>query len=167
MIEEWKQIPGYENYEISNEGLIRKEKPNGEYFYLKCSCCYEKNAYYMFTVSKKARLRKLYLHRVLADLFLPNDNPSENPDVCFKDGNVHNVQLSNLYWSNQKARMGRRKAEGGYEGYTSNHKLSVEDVRKIRELKPTMSYRKLAEMYNVHQWSIFACVKRITWKHIE
>lgn len=164
---EWKQIPGYENYQISNKGTLRKEKKNGEYRYLNPGCCYDKNPYYMFTVCRNAALRKLYLHRVLADLFLPNDNPQENPDVCFKDGNVHNVQLSNLYWSNQKARMGRRKAEGGYEGYTSNHKLSVENVREIRKLKPFTTYKKLAEQYGVHPWTIFACVKGYTWKNVK
>lgn len=166
-MEQWKPIPGYENYELSNKGNIRKEKANGEYRSIRATCCHGKNPYFMFTLCRNAVLRKVYLHRVLADLFLPNDNPQENPDVCFKDGNVHNVQLSNLYWSNQKARMGRRKAEGGYEGYTSNHKLSVEDVIEIRRLKATTTYNKLAEMYNVHPWTIFACIKGYTWKHIK
>lgn len=164
---EWKQIPGYENYEMSNEGTIRKQKKNGDYSYINPSCCYEKNPYYMFTLSRNARLRKVYLHRILATLFLPNDNPQENPDVCFLDGNNMNVQLSNLYWSNQKSRMGRRKAEGGYEGYTSNYKLTEEDVREIRKLKPFTTYKKLAEQYNVHTWTIFACVKGYTWKNVK
>jgi hypothetical protein len=127
----------------------------------------------MFTVSKNGDFTKLYLHRVLATLFVANDNPKEFVDVCFKDGNITNTVASNVYWSNQKERMGRRKKEGKYntEGY--NAKLTEQDVRDIRTKwhnriwEPCESQAQMAKHYGVHSWSIYACIKRITWKHVQ
>ena len=168
-MEEWKAIPGYEAYEVSNLSHVRrwnlartKSKPVRP-------TTYKNNDYFMFTVSKHGKPTNVYLHRILATLFLPNDNPEEKIDVCFKDNNRSNVTIENLYWSNQKERMGRRKAEGKYtDNGTGNAKLSRLDVCTIRWMKhhKAMSYKELAVYYGVHPWTIYACVKGITWKHL-
>jgi hypothetical protein len=169
MIEEWKQVPDYEMYEVSNLGGIRRWNVNGT----KCKeilpTCWSNAPYYMFTVSKNRKSTKLYLHRVLATLFVPNDKPKKYKNVCFKDGNIANIELSNLYWSNQKERMGRRKAEGKYLSCTRNAKLTELDVLTIRwaSHNKTMTHKELAKYFNVHPWTIYACVNRVTWKHIK
>jgi hypothetical protein len=112
----------------------------------------------------------MYLHRCVATLFVHNDKPLENTHACFLDGNIQNVKASNLYWSNQKDRMARRSKEGGYQGSKTPHaKLSKIDVITIRWMDhhKTMSHREMAEYFGVHRWTIYACVKRITWKHIK
>lgn len=169
-MEEWKSVPGYENYQISNTGKIQRWKVTKKQWKdIKPTTC-KNNKYLMFTVSRNGNAVKLYLHRVLCALFVPNDNPKEKVDVCFKDGNTANTSIENLYWSNQKERMGRRKAEGKYdENACGNAKLSKLDVMTIRWMKyhKAMSYRELAEYYGVHPWTIYACVKGLTWKNIQ
>jgi hypothetical protein len=166
----WKEVPDYESYDVSNLGGIRRwniaRTRNKEVFATTCS-----NApYKMFTVSKHAKYTKLYLHRVIAILFVPNKKPLENTHVCFLDNNIANTVASNLYWSNQKERMTRRKKEGGYRGSKTPHaKLSKIDVLTIRYMDhhKTMSHKEMAEYFGVHRWTIYACVKRKTWKHIK
>jgi hypothetical protein len=169
-MEEWKTVPGYETYRISNTGRVQRWKVVKKEWKEITPTCYQNNKYLMFTVSKNGNAVKLYLHRVLADLFVPNDNPKEFTDVCFKDGLCTNLSIENLYWSNQKERMGRRKAEGKYDGEVcGNAKLSKLDVVTIRWMKhhKAMSYKELAAYYNVHEWTIYACVKGLTWKHVQ
>jgi hypothetical protein len=172
-MEEWKQIPDYEMYEVSNLGQVRRWNKAGTKFKEITPKAWGNNPYLMFTVCKHRKPTKIYFHRILAQLFLPNDNPKEFTDVCFKDNVCTNTDLSNLYWSNQDLRMKRRKAEGKYENISYNAKLSEDQVREIRSRwtnrswSPCPTQGKLAQEYGVHHWTIHACIKRITWKSIQ
>jgi len=169
----WKAVPEYEMYEVSDQGRVRRWKISKQEWKEVKTTTYNNAPYAMFTVSKKGEHTKLYLHRILATLFVPNDNPKEFIDVCFTDGKITNTVASNLYWSNQKERMGRRKQEGKYHTEGHNTKLTEQDVKDIRSkwqnriLEPCMTHKEFAVHYGVHPWSIYACIKRITWKHVQ
>jgi hypothetical protein len=167
-MEEWKQVPGYEAYELSNLGNIRRWNLAKTKARQILARSFRNNDYLMFTVSKDAKATKVYLHRMLAQLFVPNDNPKEKPDVCFLDNNRANVTIENLYWSNQKERMGRRKAEGKYD-IKGNAKLTKIDVATIRWMRhhKAATYKELAVYYGVHPWTIYACTNGITWKSVK
>ena len=45
-------------------------------------------------------------------------------------------------------------------------KLSADDVRLIRQLHPELSYRVLAEKFDVSKRAIESIVKRQTWRHV-
>jgi hypothetical protein len=173
MKEIWKSIPDYEMYEVSNKARVRRWNVSGTKSREITPKAWGINPYLMFTVCKSRKPTKLYLHRILAQLFLPNDNPRENIDVCFKDGVCTNTDLSNIYWSNQDLRMKRRKAEGKYENVSHNAKLSEDQVREIRSRwfnrlwTPCPTQGNLAKEYGVHPWTIHACIKRITWKNVK
>lgn len=166
----WKAVPGYEAYEVSNLGNIRRWNLARTKSREIIPTTYSNAPYKMFSVSKKGKPTKVYLHRVLATLFVPNNNPKEYTDVCFKDGLCTNTEVSNLYWSNQKERMGRRKAEGKYDdngcGNAKLDRLAVATIRWMRHHK-AMTYKELAEYYGVHPWTIYACVNGITWKNVK
>lgn len=59
-----------------------------------------------------------YVHRLVAETFIDNPNPSEKTDVNHIDGNKHNNSASNLEWctksENEKHahRTGLKKAQG-------------------------------------------------------
>lgn len=169
ILEEWKAVPNYEMYEVSSLGSIRRWNIDRTKSKEILPTSWSNAPYFMFTVCKHRKPTKLYLHRVLATLFVPNDKPKENTHVCFKDGNIANVEVSNLYWSNQKERMGRRLAEGNYVGKTGNRKLCKIDVLTIRWMvhHKAMTYKELAAYFGVHPWTIYACVKGYTWKHVK
>jgi len=171
MKEAWKPIPDYEMYEVSNKSRVRRLNRNGGYKIIIPG--YWQNApYLMFSVCSGGIMSKLYLHRCVAQLWVPNPNPKEFNAVCFRDGDKYNVSIQNLYWSNQTQRMKRRLDEGRYIGET-NRKLTEEDVIEIREIwnnrnQPgAMSQAKMSKHFNVHPWTIWSVCNYKTWKHVK
>lgn len=98
-MEEWKPIVGYEDYQISNEGMVkslgndksRKEKilklrkNNKSYLYV---CLYQDG---------KATCKQV--HRLVAEAFL--ENPQNLPEVNHKDEDKTNNSVENLEWCNR------------------------------------------------------------------
>lgn len=89
MKEIWKEIKGYEGYEVSNTGKVRgknvnelKPRSNGNYYFI--------------TLSNNGDKRNFYIHRLVAIAFLPN--PDCLPQVNHKDENTYNNSVDNLEW---------------------------------------------------------------------
>lgn len=91
MIEEWKSIKGFENYEISSKGHVRNVK-TGRILkdhhtivgYLQIGLC----------VGGKHTSK--YVHRLVAEAFIPN--PDKKSDVNHIDEDKENNMVDNLNW---------------------------------------------------------------------
>lgn len=104
MQEIWKDIKHFENYQISNFGVVKSKErvvSNACRTYLKkeqvlknqiMKCGYE--AIVLRDVNQKKHLLKI--HRLVAEAFIPN--PNNLPQVNHKDGNKSNNNVSNLEW---------------------------------------------------------------------
>lgn len=101
----WKNIKGYEDYyEISSTGVVRSKNRtitdsvgrtrSWEGQILNPDIA--QNGYYRVTLSVNRRRKQVYLHRLLAEHFIPN--PRNLPQVNHKDGNKLNNDLINLEW---------------------------------------------------------------------
>jgi hypothetical protein len=169
MEEQWKKIPEFELYEVSNLGKVRRLSNNGKPPKAISVKSQNNQPYLMFGCCIKAKVTKLYLHRILAQLWLPNPNPEEFIDVCFRDGNKKNVTLENIYWSNQDQRMKRRQIEGGYLGMDGSRKLNEEEVREIRSIwkAKQATQKQISEMFGLHPWTIWCVCNNKTWKHVK
>lgn len=83
-----KTIPGFPNYTIDINGVVmgaaEKKQTQG------------KNGYKYVTLYANNVGKKLYIHRLMAELYIPN--PKNKRTVNHIDGNKHNNALSNLEW---------------------------------------------------------------------
>ena len=89
MDEIWKSIIGFENYEISNFGQVRRDRK-----ILKLNT--DIHGYWRIQLCKDGKQSNHRLHRLLANAFIPNPDTKECVDHI--DRNRKNNQLSNLRW---------------------------------------------------------------------
>ena len=87
----WRQIPNFDNYMITNEGKVYNIKRGIE---MKLSK--HKQGYSCVVLSKNNHQTLLLIHRVLAELFIPN--PENKQYVDHKNQDKSDNSLSNLRW---------------------------------------------------------------------
>lgn len=94
----WKDIDGYEGYQVSNLGRVRRFYKNGNVRILKPIS--NKNGYLIVTLYKNSSSKSCRVHRLVAKAFL--ENPNNLPQVNHKDENPSNNIVSNLEWCDAK-----------------------------------------------------------------
>ncbi len=125
-MENWKTVKGFENYEVSTYGKVRRK--NCEITYVNGLICNYKEKilklekaksnkfgkhYLRVTLSSKNKVKRFQVHRLVAKTFLPNmDN---KPCVNHLDGNPENNNINNLKWCT----------------YSENERHSYDDLGKI------------------------------------
>lgn len=100
MIEVWKEIEGYPNYQISNLGRVKslnylrtgKEKIMKGYK--------DKYGYLYVGLYKEGKVKMLKIHRLVALAFI--DNPDNLQQVNHIDENPTNNSVDNLEWCTAK-----------------------------------------------------------------
>lgn len=99
----WKPVKGYEGeYEVSNLGRVKslpRKTTSGKL--LKYSD--NGNGYQHLVLTKNGSQRDFYVHRLVAQTFIPN--PDNLPEVNHKDENKANNCVDNLEWCNKKYNM--------------------------------------------------------------
>lgn len=91
----WKDISGYEGlYKVSNLGKVYSVKRN-KYM----SLCYS-NGYDRVLLSKNGKSKNIFVHRLVAQTFIPN--PNYKPCIDHIDGNRANNNVNNLRWVSYK-----------------------------------------------------------------
>jgi hypothetical protein len=105
LMEIWKPINGYEGwYEISSLGNVRSldrkvDFEDGRYATYKgkpIKRVINSNGYYVTSIWKNSKSKIIYIHRLVADNFIPN--PNNLNIVNHKDGNKLNNSIENLEW---------------------------------------------------------------------
>lgn len=96
MVEQWKPIQNYDGkYWVSNLGNIKNS--TGLMKPAKSS-----NGYMHITLSKNGERRTMSVHRIVAEAFVENTNPSVNNVVNHKDESRDNNCADNLEWCTQQ-----------------------------------------------------------------
>ena len=163
----WKSLPGFEAYEVSDLGNVRRATPGkGTHALRKINPTVDRGGRLVFNARAKNRTRQFKVHKAVMLAFV-GDCPS-GKEVAHLDGNQGNNRLSNLVYAtpkeNNSHKVGHGTQKRGEEIY--NSKLTKEQVLEIRSKHPRVSYAKLAEEYGVFFTTIAGIVKRRTWKHI-
>ena len=134
MIEEWKKIEGYEDYEVSNFGRIKsyKQDKNGKITLGNK----DKKGYLTKMLYNKDGCKTFKVHRLVAQAFIPN--PNNLPQINHKDENKTNNNVSNLEWcdNNYNSHYGtkiERAAVSNYCCETTSKKVYSVDNNGIIE----------------------------------
>lgn len=85
MIEEWRTVDEFPEYEVSNKGRVRKNEKL-------LSQTHDTSGYWMVSMRKTTRK----VHRLVAKAFIPN--PDNLPFVNHKDEDKGNPNVENLEW---------------------------------------------------------------------
>lgn len=87
----WKTIPFAATYEISNTGIVKSKKKN-----ITLKPYKHTNGYYRIDLYIDKKRCRFYMHRLIAEAFIPN--PDNKREVNHKDGDRGNYNIDNLEW---------------------------------------------------------------------
>ncbi len=178
----WLPFPGYEQmFEITANGRVRslsrlvnspaaggQRRIKGRI--LKPSLV---KGYRAIQPNIGGKRKTLYLHRAIAELFVPN--PSAKPCVNHIDGDKQNNSPDNLEWCTHLENMqhayrtGLAKApESGPGEMSRASKLTDADVVDIKiRLGRGETQKSISEKYGVSKGTIGFIARGETWSHIE
>lgn len=125
-MEIWKQIQGFENYEVSNRGNIRNVTTGK---ILKPEITHK--GYFRISLSTNGVKIKKRVHRLVAEAFI--ENPYNKPQINHKDGNKINNDISNLEWCNNSENM-----KHAWQNGMIDKDLSIKNLKITR--KPINQY---------------------------
>ena len=167
-MEVWKKIWKFENYEVSNFGNIKNTNFKRSGFEKIMKPTKNSKGYLLVSLFKNGKRNRFCVHRLVLESFVENIENKKcvnHINGIKTDNRVENLEW-NTYSENTKHafKNGLMKNKFGENQHLS--KLKKDNVLEIRENKDKLSYRKLANKYNVSIFSIYSVIKNKTWKHI-
>lgn len=135
--EEWRPIVGYEGlYEVSNFGKIRNVRKRSVKSLINKELSQHVNGssiegrYISIGLWKNNKSTYKYLHRLVAEAFIPN--PENKPQVNHIDGNTLNNNVNNLQWVTQEENMRHAKDHGLLKPY-KDPSARIRNLEKVNE----------------------------------
>lgn len=170
MTELWRTIKEFPEYEISNQGRLRRSIEKG-FRYLRGSI--HKQGYIHYFLSQDGKEFGRLAHRLVAIAFLSPPTDPSHTKVCHNDSNPKNNVWTNLRWDNQTGNISDRRPNGteldGEKG--PNAKFTIEDVRWIRQMWADYGRRglikELAETLDCPYSRVSEVLKGKTWAHVK
>lgn len=174
MIEEWKDMVGYEGYyQVSSNGSVRSSRQVTNTYVgkiLKPSFKKKGKVYYEYlTLSKNNVVKTIAVHRMVATTFLGTPVCNRNC-VRHLDGNSLNNDILNLKWgtyvenAQDSIRHGTSVNNAGSRHGMSKLKESM--IHSIRRMSLTMTRKNIADHFMVGISTIDDVIKGRTWKHV-
>lgn len=166
----WKPIEGFENYQVSTSGRVKslnyrrtkqeqilKPRDNG-------------HGYLHVHLRKDGKNYWRYIHRLVAEAFLPN--PNNLPEINHKDENPYNNQIENICWTNHN---------GNINWGTHNERVAKANSKSVLQysldgtfIKEWASTREVERQLGFNQGNIGKCCRGeyktaygFTWKYKE
>ena len=163
---EWRTISVNENYEVSEDGEVRRMSSGpSTYSGRMLKPRKDKKGYSLVNLSRNGKQKPHRIHRLVVQAFLGNP-PTEKHQIAHGDGNPENNHVSNLRWATQK----ENEADKIIHGKTSrgekhgNSKLTKDDVGKIRFLiSQGHSNTEIAKMFGVDHSHISKIKRGKSW----
>lgn len=173
-MEQWKPIPDFPFYEISNKGNVRtiggyRSNGKGSRFVkpIMRKLCFHKSGYLQLKLCRpdKPKGVNVYVHRLVAFAFVEGYKLSL--DVNHKDGNKQNNLFENLEWTtriqniNHADKILNKRPKGDSHG---RRKLTSTEILEIR--KACGSKKEIASTYGITESHVANIIERRNWKHL-
>lgn len=116
--EVWKDVPGYNSYEVSNLGRVRAKAKdwicgNGAKRHKDAELIKQsvRRKYLRVTLCLNGQMKTLSVHRLVALAFVPN--VCNKPQIDHIDRNIYNNEAGNLRWVTAKENCANRGERHG------------------------------------------------------
>ena len=178
--EQWKAIPGFPGYEISDHGGVRSywgriSNGIGKGCRMVLSLCPQKyfgqyigsSGYIQVRLRRDGRGYNKRVHQMILEVFVGPCPPGL--DACHEDGNRLKNRLDNLRWDTRKSNIRDTKRHGTAPIGVKHGmaKLTEEEVIEIRRLHAIgLFHREIAVMFNVCPGTVGQIIRRKIWLHI-
>ena len=145
IIEIWRPIKGFDGYEVSNTGKVRSLNYLNKKGNIKeLSHWIGKKGYHQVTLRKNNKNSYPYIHRLVAEAFIPNPENKPEVDHIIPVSNGGSDGADNLRWCTHKENTNNPISR---EKYLKN-RYRVEWERRISIYKPTKeAVAKMAEKH--------------------
>lgn len=144
-MEIWKNVFGYENYQVSNFGNFRK---GNKLIY----GCKDKNGYLISTFRNNGIVKTVKLHRLVLLSFI--ENIENKPQVNHINGIKNDNRLENLEWNTSKENLNHAHKIGlitGIKGEKNN----------LSKLKRGLNH-KCKKVINIKTNQIYDCAQDVS-----
>lgn len=177
--ETWRKVVGFDVYEVSNHGRVRRREAKGRWPAGHILSPAQARSGHLFVIltNHDGLARKQFVHRAVAAAFV-GPSPFEGALVLHHDDNPLNNRPENLYWGDhaqnaRDARLNRRlpgevSQRGAQPGeLNSSAVLSEVDVIAIkRHIALGLCGACVARLYGVRKETIYSIAKGRTWTHL-
>jgi len=174
MEEQWKDIIGYEGlYQISNLGSVKSLKYGKERILKPI----KKKDGYLTVVLYNGVEKKMYIHRLVAINFIPNENNLQ--EINHKDENKDNNCVKNLEWTDHitnmqygtlversaKARLNHPKLSKQVNQYSKDGKTLIKTFPSAYEIQRQLGFNQshICDCCNGKQKTAHNYI----WKYVE
>lgn len=170
MQEEWRPVVGYNDYEVSSAGNIKRVKPGAGTQCKVLKYWIDTKGYPQVTLTKNGIQKKYSVHRLVAQSFIPNQE--KKPCVNHIDSNRTNNKINNLEWCTYKENTAHSIKKGRFNGHlhglpgenNGRSKIKLEDVLFIRSTK--MPLKQAANLLKINYKYASKIKTGRSWKHV-
>lgn len=136
MQEEWKVINGDDRYQISNYGRVKM---------------YDDITYGTPDTTGYLKVYMLsktyYIHRLVANYFIPKPESESRLEVNHRDGNRNNNRLDNLEWCTKSQNIKHSVEIGTHHPKPKFNREQIIEIKTM--LKNKIPHHEIAKIYNV------------------
>jgi len=170
-MEVWKKIKGFENYEISNLGRVKRNEctiiySNGQvskyklkYLKLEDSNPNKLGAYKRVTLCVNNKPKRFLVHRLVAVYFIPNTHNKKC--VNHIDGNPSNNIISNLEWcTHQENEIHSYNVLGKINAVRKLNDEQINIIRSTYKKGIESNIKELSEKFKVNVKTIYNIINK-------